>query len=108
MWWRKANTPGALSSMIVGATVAVYWEVAGLVDTTELAPMVTGVVSSTITMIVVTLTTQKIAPVPAYIHEIMDEAATIGRIPTRFLAATNSALSNEAVAVEAALKKRAD
>ena len=105
VWWRKANTPGALSSMIVGAGVAVFWEVAGLVDTTELAPMVTGVVSSTVTMIVVTLATQKIAPVPAYIHEVMDEAATVGRILPRFLAATNSALTNEAVAVDAALSK---
>jgi hypothetical protein len=91
--------------MIVGAGVAVFWEVAGLVDTTELAPMVTGVVSSTVTMIVVTLVTQKIAPVPAYIHEVMDEAATVGRIPPRFLAATNSDLTNEAVAVDAALSK---
>lgn len=74
-----------------------------MVETTQLAPMLTGVVSSTVTMVVVSLATQKIAPVPAYIHEVMDEAARIGPIPKRLLAAADTALGPEAAAIDAAL-----
>jgi sodium/proline symporter len=82
VWWKKANTPGALSSMITGATVAFVWEYAGLVDSTQLHPMLTGVVSSTVTMIAVSLATQKRSPVPAYLLDMMNtsaEAAAIDR-----------------------------
>ena len=103
VWWRKANTPGALSSMIVGASVAFVWEYYQLVDATQLAPMLTGVVSSTVTMIVVSLLTQKVAPVPTYIHDIMDEAAKLGPVPERFLTATDAQLTNEASVIDAAL-----
>ncbi len=103
VWWRKANTPGALASMIVGASVAFLWEYLGLVETTQLAPMLTGIVSSTTTIIVVSLLTQKIAPVPAHVREIMDEAATIGPIPRRLVAASDMSLGPEAAAVDAAL-----
>lgn len=102
VWWRKANTPGALASMVVGASVAFGWEYFGMVASTQLAPMLTGVVSSSVTMIVVSLATAKIAPVPAYIHEIMDEAASIGPIPRRLLAAADGALGPEAAAIDKA------
>jgi len=103
VWWKKANTPGALASMVAGASVAFVWEFAGYVESTQIAPMVAGVVSSTTTMIVVSLLTQKIVPVPAYVHEIMAEAATVGPIPKRLLAASDSSLGPEATAIEAAL-----
>jgi sodium/proline symporter len=103
VWWRKANTPGALASMVVGSSVSFLWEYLGMVETTQLAPMLTGVVSSTITMIVVSLATQKIAPVPGYIHEVMDEAATVGPIPGRLLAATDASLGPEASAIDKAM-----
>jgi sodium/proline symporter len=105
VWWRKANTPGALASMIVGATVAFVWEYAGLVNTTQLHPMLTGVVSSTITMIVVSLATQKIAPVPAHILDAMNVASQVGPIPERFFAATDFDLANEAAAVSKAIEE---
>ena len=109
VWWRKANTPGALSSMVVGAAVAFGWEYFGLTEPTEIAPMLAGVVSSTVTMIVVSLATQKIAPVPAWIHTVMDEAAIVGPIPKSLLAATDTALGPEAAAVDRALNgTRAD
>ena len=95
--------------MIVGAAVAFGWEFFGLTEPTEIAPMLAGVVSSTVTMIVVSLATQKIAPVPAWIHTVMDEAATVGPIPKSLLAATDTALGPEAAAVDRALNgKRAD
>ena len=105
VWWRKANTPGALASMVVGSTVAFSWEILGMVETTQLAPMLTGVVSSTVTMIVVSLATQKIAPVPAYIHQVMDEAAVVGPIPKRLLAAADTSLGPEAAAIDDALNR---
>jgi sodium/proline symporter len=103
VWWKKANTPGALASMVVGASVAFFWEYLGLVETTQLAPMLTGVVSSTVTMIVVSLATLKISPVPAYVHEIMDEAAVVGPIPKRLIAASDTSLGPEAAAIDVAL-----
>ena len=108
VWWKKANTPGALASMVIGATVAFVWEVAGYVDSTEIAPMVAGCISSSVTMVVVSLLTQKIAPVPAYIEEVMSEAATIGPIPRSLLAAADSGLVPEARAVDAALARGDD
>lgn len=106
VWWRKANTPGALASIVVGATVSFVWEYAGYVETTDLAPMLVGVVSSTVTMIVVSLATQTIAPVPAHIREAMDEADRVGPIPERLLAATDFSLSAEAAEIDSALAER--
>lgn len=105
VWWKKANTPGALASMIVGASVAFIWEYAGLVTTTQLHPMLTGVVSSTITMIVVSLATQKTSPVPAHVLDAMNVAARIGPIPERYLGTTEFGLANEAAAIGKALEE---
>jgi len=105
VWWRKANTPGALASMVIGSSVAFFWEYLGLAETTQLAPMLTGVVSSTVTMIIVSLATQKIAPVPAFIHEVMDEAATVGPIPRQLIAATDTSLGPEASAIDKAMHR---
>ena len=99
VWWKKANTPGALASMIVGASVAFIWEYAGLVDSTQIHPMVTGVVSSTVTMIVVSLATQKSSPVPPQVLEMMNVAAEVGPIPERYLATADAGLANEAAAI---------
>ena len=103
VWWKKANTAGALSSMVVGASVAFGWEVAGMVESTQMAPMTAGVASSITTMIVVSLLTQKLSPVPAHIHQVMDEAATVGPIPEALLAASDTALGPEASAIESKL-----
>ncbi len=101
VWWKKANTPGALSSMVVGASVAFLWEFFGLVTTTELAPMLTGSVASTITMIVVSLATQRIAPVPPHVVATMEVAARIGPLHD----VSDPMLSNEAAAVSAAIAR---
>jgi sodium/proline symporter len=101
VWWKKANTPGALSSMVIGALMAFGWEVEDMVTTTQIAPMVAGVVSSSVTMVVVSLLTQRIAPVPNYIEEFVDEAATVGPIPKALLAASDAALGPEATAIDA-------
>lgn len=99
VWWPKANTPGALASIIVGATVAFVWQYAGLVETMQLHPMLAGVVSSSVTMFVVSMLTQKSSPVPEYVREAMAVSASIGPIPQRFHAATDFALTREAVVI---------
>ncbi|MDX1405838.1 MAG: sodium/proline symporter [Woeseiaceae bacterium] len=104
VWWKKANTAGALASMIVGATVAFVWEYAGLVEPTEMHPMFAGIVASTITMIVVSLATQKISPVSAHVLDAMDVCARIGPIPERFDESQFS-IVNEAAAVDKALEE---
>ena len=105
VWWKKANTPGALASMVIGASVAFVWENSGYVETTQLAPMFAGVVSSTTTMIVVSLLTQKIAPVPEHIARVMDEAATVGPIPVGLQAGADVTLGPEAAAVDNATRE---
>jgi sodium/proline symporter len=61
--------------------------------------MLTGVVSSTVTMIVVSLATQKISPVPPHVLDMMDVSAEVGPIPERYLPATDVGLANEAAAI---------
>jgi len=106
VWWKKANTPGALVSMVSGASVAFAWQYLDYVETTQIAPMLAGVVGSTVTMIVVSLATQKIAPVPSCIKEVMDQAAVVGPIPKRLLFAADDGLSPEAAAIDAAGNRR--
>jgi len=105
VWWRKANTPGALSSMVVGASVAFVWEYSGYVEVTQVAPMAAGVASSTATMIIVSLLTQRLAPVPDYIRGVMDEAAQLGPVPRKLLAAGEPALGPEAAVIERAANR---
>lgn len=103
VWWRKANTPGALASIIVGASVAFVWQYANLVDPTELHPMLVGIVSSTVTMIVVSLATQSTSPVPPHVLDAMDVASRVGPIPERFFASSEFMLAGEAAQVGKAL-----
>ena len=103
VWWRKANTAGALSSMVVGAGVAFGWEIAGMVASTQVAPMTAGVASSITTMIVVSLLTQKINPVPDAIVRAMDDAASIGAASDPLAEASDMALGPEATAIDTRL-----
>ena len=81
VWWRKANTPGALASMIGGGGVAFLWKVAGIAAATAVHPMFAGLLTSIILMIVVSLATQGSSPVPEYITKAIDECANVGPIP---------------------------
>jgi len=105
VWWRKANSAGALASMIVGALVAFLWEFLGLTESTSMAPMLMGVVSSSLTMVVVSLATQEKFPVPENILDAMQEADAIGPISKRFVAATNFELTPVASEVGKALSE---
>ena len=100
VWWKKANTPGALSSMVAGAATAFGWEYLNMVESTQMAPMTAGVIASTTTMVVVTLLTQKIAPVPSHIVEVMEEAASLAPLPRRVIAGADLSLAPEAAAID--------
>ncbi len=96
VWWRKANAPGALASILAGAGVSFIWQYAELVESTQLAPMLVGVLASSITIVVVSLLTGASHPVPADIVAAMDEADRVGPIPATLQAATNPDLATEA------------
>jgi Na+/proline symporter len=72
VWWRKANTPGAISSMVAGACIAFSWEAVG---PATVHPMLAGMVSSSVTMLLVSLLTQKSAPVGEGILRAIDQAS---------------------------------
>ena len=99
VWWRKANAPGALASIIAGAVVSFDWQYADLASQTQLDPMLVGVMASTAAMIVVSLLTQRSHPVPPEIVLAMDEADRLGSIPAGLRAAASPAMAAEAAEV---------
>ena len=106
VWWKKANTPGAIASMVIGALTSFVWEVGNLADTTTLAPVTVGLMLSIVTIIVVSLATQKISPVPDHIVAVLEETAKVGPIPKHLLSASDFALSPEAEQIESILGQR--
>ncbi len=81
VWWRRANTPGALASMVAGAAVAFLWQLAALQEPSGLHPMLAGLLSSSAAMVLVSLATQKRSPVPPEILDQMAEASRLDPLP---------------------------
>lgn len=92
VWWKKANTAGAIASMIVGTIVPIVWELGGLTDLTAVDPMASVVISA-LTLVVVSLATQKTNPVPEHIREVLVETAKVGPIPARLAMGQNNVLA---------------
>lgn len=95
VWWKKANTVGAVSSMIVGTVAAVGAELGGSGDALGLDPMVIGIVCSTLAMVVGSLATQQSVPVPQRVQEAFDETARIAPIPARMLLGEDTSLATQ-------------
>jgi sodium/proline symporter len=89
VWWKKANTPGAIASMVAGALTSVGWELLKLADRTTVHPMAAGILASGATIVVVSLLTAKSAPVAPHIRQAVEEAARVGPIPPHLLAAAH-------------------
>ena len=106
VWWRKANTPGALSSIIAGALTAFFWQYLEITTMTSIAPMVAGVVASTSIMILVSLLTQSKYPVPQNVLELIDESSLLRSIPSLDSAPLKNSLSTEALELERFLGKK--
>ena len=107
VWWRKANTPGAIASMVVGAATAVSWEVLSLAEPTTLAPMSAGILASSVTIVLVSLATQNIAPIRPHILAAMDETMRVGPIPEKMSAMSDFALRPEAEEIGSLLEEEA-
>lgn len=101
VWWRKANTPGALASMIVGSLVAFSWQYLGLDQATGLHPMLAGVVLSSLTMVVVSLLTQASHPVPEHVLQAMAETAELRPLPRPLKAQQSFEMAHEALTLKA-------
>jgi sodium/proline symporter len=81
VWWKRANAPGALASMVAGAAVSFVWQLAALDGVSGLHPMLAGLASSSLAMVTVSLATQRSHPLPQSILDMMDEASRLGPIP---------------------------
>ncbi len=100
VWWKKANTKGALASIVGGALMAFIAKKTSI----PLHPMLAGLIVSWLLMIVVSLATQKSSPVAEHIIKAMNEAASLGPIPKEMLANADFDLSGEASAINKKLK----
>ena len=101
VWWKKANTPGALASIIGGALSAFLFEKLGI----PINPMLGGLVISWLLIIIVSLATQGSNPVADHIVKAMDEAIKIGPIPKDMLAKSDFNLAQEASGINKKIDK---
>ena len=108
VWWRGANAPGALASIVAGASVAFAWEFFGIAAATQIHPMLAGLACSSTAMVVVSLLTQARAPLPEGILDAMTESARTGPLPRRLLAGSDASLATVAgeIAASGAVPKR--
>ncbi|SHL32299.1 sodium/proline symporter [Halomonas caseinilytica] len=102
VWWKKANTPGALASIIVGAVVAFLWKYLGLEAATEIHPMLAGLVLSSVTMVAVSLATQRQYPVPEHILRAMQETEELRPLPRSLASRQSFEMAHEALTLKSA------
>ncbi|WP_109473692.1 sodium/proline symporter [Ornithinimicrobium cavernae] len=93
VWWKKANTPGALASIVVGTVAAVLAQVAGSSDTIGFDSMGIGITCSVIAIVVVSLLTQRSHPVPDRVLRAVEETARVRPVPARLAAGEDPTLS---------------
>ena len=108
VWWKKANTPGAIASMVAGAATSVAWELAGLATTTTIAPVTAGLTASTVAIVVVSLATQQRSPVPRHVLAAMEETARVGPILEELIAMSDVTMRPEAEEIESMLRDGED
>ncbi len=101
VWWKKANTPGAIVSIIGGALAAFLFKKLG----TGMDAMLGGLLISWPLMIIVSLATQKTHPVADYIIKAMEESIKIGPIPKEMLAKSDFNLAQEASGINKKIDK---
>lgn len=77
VWWKKANAVGAVASILAGTIVVVLWVQSGLTERTGLDPLLSGLVASTLAMIIGSLATQRSYPVSAKVQVAIAQAARL-------------------------------
>lgn len=95
VWWRKANTVGAIASMVTGTVVTVAWELAGLAGRTGIETVAAGIGASILAMVIGSLVSQSWCPVPERIQEAVEATADVGPIPARLLTGQNQNLAGQ-------------
>lgn len=96
VWWPKANSVGAVASIVSGAVVAIVWEIGDLAGGTGLGSTLAGMVCSTGALYVGSIVTQRSHPVPAHIARTIEETRNLGPIPPQLLKGEDSGLAGEA------------
>lgn len=95
VWWKKANAPGALASIVVGTVAAVWAQLADSSGSVGFDPMGIGITCSVIAIVVVSLLTQKSHPVPEHVLRAVEETARVRPVPARLAAGEDPALGTQ-------------
>lgn len=95
VWWKKANAPGAIASMIAGTVAAVSAELLNTEEGLGLDAMVFGITSSVLAIIIVSLATQKSHPVPERVRAAVEETMKVAPAPKRLLIGEDATLSTQ-------------
>ena len=103
VWWKRANTPGAIASMLAGATTCIAWELGDLAVVTTLHSMFAGLCASTAAILAVSLATRNVAPIPAHVAAAVDEALAIRPLPAGMQGKPAFAFSPETAEIAAEL-----
>ncbi|MDO5738649.1 MAG: sodium/proline symporter [Ornithinimicrobium sp.] len=93
VWWKKANSAGALASIVVGTVAAVTAQLVGSSDSIGFDPMGIGITCSVIAIVVVSLATQRSHPVPEHVLRAVEETARVRRVPARLAAGEDPSLA---------------
>ena len=95
VWWKKANRVGAITSILAGTVIVIWWQTAGLADSTGLDPLVSGLSASTLAMIIGSLLTQTSFPLSASVQTAIADAASVTPITRNAEASTDPTLINQ-------------
>lgn len=95
VWWKRADTPGAIVSMVSGTVAAVAAELLNTEEGIGLDAMVFGLTASIISLIVVSLATQKSHPVPPRVLAAVEETMKVAPAPKRLLVGEDRTLSTQ-------------
>lgn len=95
VWWKKANTPGAIISMLAGAAAAVTAQLLGTGDAYGIDPMMAGIVASVLGIIIGSLATQKSHPVPPEVLAAVEETMRVAPIPKHLVIGEDTKLATQ-------------
>ena len=95
VWWKKANTPGAITSMIAGAVGAVGAQIFDTSGMWGMDPMMVGIIASVLGIIIGSLATQKSHPVPPRVLAAVEETMRVAPIPKHLVIGEDATLSTQ-------------
>ena len=93
VWWKKANTPGAIISMLAGAVGAVGAQIFDTSGMWGMDPMMVGIIASVLGIVIGSLATQKSHPVPPAVLAAVEETMRVAPIPKHLVIGEDATLS---------------